>query len=284
MKLLTYEVGGKMRAGALEGDTVREIPGFSGVDELIAKGGAGAARRMATGEEVALQDVKVRAPLRVPDKVLLAAVNYKAHGGEQKTALPTEPYFFTKFPSCIIGEGDPVVVPKVSSKVDWEAELGVVIGRKCKYASKAQALSFVAGYTVAMDVSFRDLQFPKGWPEKTNTLGQNWVKGKALDSALPLGPWIVTADEIPDPQRLDIGLKVNGVERQKANTEDMIFSVAELIAYLSDGITLHPGDLISTGTPAGVAAFTNAPYLKPGDVIETTVGRIGTLHNPVSAE
>ena len=285
MKLVSYEAGGRRHAGVLDGGRVVEVPGHADVGELIARGGVEALlRRRAEGAGVELRSVKVRAPLAAPDKVLMAAVNYGAHGAEQKTAPPAEPYFFTKFPSCIIGDGESILAPRASAKVDWEVELGVVIGKKCKYVSRSEALSYVAGYTVANDVSFRDLQIPEGWPQRTNPLGQNWVKGKALDSALPLGPCLVTSDEVPDPQRLSLSLRVNGVERQRGSTEDMIFTVAELIEYLSAGITLLPGDLISTGTPGGVALFSGAPYLKPGDLVEATVEGIGTLRNPVEAE
>ncbi|MDE1854007.1 MAG: fumarylacetoacetate hydrolase family protein [Thaumarchaeota archaeon] len=285
MKFLNYESDGSPRVGLLNDGLVFQIESASSVEELISRGSLGEIqRRTATlgGEE--LDRVKVRAPILTPDKILLAAINYRAHGTEQKNPPPAQPYFFTKFRSCLIGQGDPIILPRVSTKVDWEAELAVVIGKKCKYVARTEALSHVAGYTVANDISFRDLQFPEGWPEKTNTLGQNWVKGKALDSAFPLGPWLVTTDEIPDPQRLQLSLKVNGVERQSANTDDMIFSVAELIEHLSAGLTLMPGDIISTGTPAGVAVFSGAPYLKDGDVVEATIQGIGTLRNPVRAE
>ncbi|MDG6941421.1 MAG: fumarylacetoacetate hydrolase family protein [Nitrososphaerota archaeon] len=284
MKILNYEVGGAMRVGVLVDGQIFRIAHSANVEELIQRGPRELARISTASHPEEMNEVRVRPPILRPDKILLAAVNYKSHGAEQNATRPAEPYFFTKFSSCIIGQGDPILVPRVSKEVDWEAELAVVMGRKCRYASKADSLSYVAGFTVANDVSFRDLQFPQGWPEKTNTLGQNWVKGKALDAAFPLGPWLVTTDEIPDPQGLRLSLRVNGAERQSASTEDMIFSVAELIEYLSSGLTLLPGDIISTGTPAGVAAFTGAPYLKDGDIVETSIDRIGTLTNPVKAE
>ena len=282
MKLLNYEIGGVAKAGVFKDGKIFRVEGASSIEELFARGAN--LSKVALGGAEDPRKAVVRPPVITPDKILLAAVNYKAHGKEQVTQPPSDPYFFTKFRSCIVGQGDPIIIPRISKKADWEAELAVVIGKKCKYVSKGDALSHVAGYTVANDVSFRDLQFPPGWPEKTNTLGQNWVKGKALESALPLGPYLLTADDVPDPQRLRLSLKVNGVERQNASTEDMIFSVAELVAFLSSGLTLLPGDVISTGTPAGVAAFSGAPYLKDGDVVETTVDGIGTLRNPVRAE
>ena len=285
MKLLNYKSNGTAKVGFLKDGRISRIESAASIEELVSLGTLDKVkRREADSEGEELGGVRIRPPIVSPDKILLAAINYKAHGEEQGNPPPREPYFFTKFRSCIIGQDDPIVIPKVSRRADWEAELAVVIGKKCKYVRKSEALSYVAGYTVANDISFRDLQFPEGWPEKLNSLGQNWVKGKALDTALPLGPLMVTSDEIPDPQHLRLSLKVNNVEMQNASTEDMVFSVAELIEYLSSGLTLLPGDLISTGTPAGVAVFSGMPYLKAGDVVEATVQGIGTLRNPVRTE
>jgi 2-keto-4-pentenoate hydratase/2-oxohepta-3-ene-1,7-dioic acid hydratase in catechol pathway len=285
MKLLNYESDGSAKVGFLRDGKISRIESASSIEGLLSLGTLDESKLKEAGSKSEeLSRIRVKPPIAAPDKILLAAINYRAHGEEQRNPPPTEPYFFTKFRSCIIGQNDPIIIPKVSKRADWEAELAVVIGKRCKYVRKSEALSYVAGYTVANDISFRDLQFPKGWPEKLNSLGQNWVKGKALDSALPLGPVMVTPDEIPDPQRLKISLKVNNVEMQNGSTEDMVFSVAELIEYLSSGLTLLPGDLISTGTPAGVAVFSGMPYLKDGDIVEATVQGIGTLRNPVKAE
>jgi len=285
MKLLNYESDGSAKVGFLKDGKIFQIESASSIEDLLSLGTLGTVRWKEEGlKREELSRVRTKPPVVVPDKILLAAINYRAHSEEQKNPPPDEPYFFTKFRSCIIGQSDPIIIPKVSKKADWEAELAVVIGKKCKYVPKSEALSYVAGYTVANDISFRDLQFPEGWPERVNSLGQNWVKGKALDSALPLGPFLVTPDEIPDPQHLRLSLKVNNAEMQNASTEDMVFSVAELIEYLSSGLTLLPGDLISTGTPAGVAVFSGKPYLKDGDIVEATIQGIGTLRNPVKAE
>lgn len=284
MRLVNYDWNGEVRPGVLEDGLVFEVPSYPSVQQVIERGDLRGAVSARSADGTELDRARLRAPITSPDKILLAAVNYRAHGSEQNTPLPSEPYFFTKFPSCIVGNGQPILVPRRSTRADWEVELAVVIGKKCKYVGKSHALEYVAGYTVANDVSYRDLQIPEGWPNKPNALGQNWVMGKALDSALPLGPWLVTPEEVGDPQKLTLSLTVNGVQRQTGSTEDMVFTVAELIAYLSDGITLLPGDVISTGTPAGTAAFSGAPYLKDGDMVQAAVDGIGSLVNPVNAE
>ncbi len=160
----------------------------------------------------------------------------------------------------------------------------VIIGKKGKYIKKTEAMDHVLGFTVADDVSFRDLQFPSGWPNVLNPYGQNWVKGKSLDYAFPLGPWVITADEIDDPYSLNIRTTVNGEVKQDGNTSDMIFSIEELIEYASNGITLMPGDVISTGTPHGVAAFNQERFLSEGDIVEVTVSKVGYIRNRVKKE
>lgn len=231
-----------------------------------------------------IEDLKFNSPVLQPGKVFLAAVNYVSHSKEQDAEPPSEPYFFCKFHNAVIGNGDPIIVPKVSKKVDWEVELAVVIGKRGKYISKKDARDYVAGYTIANDVSFRDLQMPQAWPQRSNTLGQNWVKGKGLDNSFPLGPWLVTGKEIKDPNNLELSLTVNGDTKQKSNTQEMVFKIEDLIEYLSAGITLEPGDVISTGTPLGVAVFSGAPFLKDGDKVRASIQGIGNLENPVKSE
>jgi 2-keto-4-pentenoate hydratase/2-oxohepta-3-ene-1,7-dioic acid hydratase in catechol pathway len=243
-----------------------------------------AKRIVSSSEGIELGKVKLLSPILRPQKILLAAVNYISHSREQDLTPPPEPYFFSKFQNAIIGPEDPIIIPRISAKVDWEVELAVVIGKRGKYIPKNEARKYIGGYTISNDISFRDLQFPPGWPDKPNPLGQNWIKGKALDNSLPMGPWLVTPDEINDPYNLEISLSVNGNVMQKSNTSEMIFNAEEMIEYLSSGITLEPGDVISTGTPLGVAAFTRAPYLKDGDVVEASISGIGTLRNPVRSE
>jgi 2-keto-4-pentenoate hydratase/2-oxohepta-3-ene-1,7-dioic acid hydratase in catechol pathway len=231
-----------------------------------------------------VESVKLRSPILAPEKILLVARNYLSHNIEQNAKPPSEPYFFTKFRNALIGPDDPVVVPMISKKVDWEAELAVILGKAGKNIARKDAMEYVAGYTVANDISFRDLQFSTRSDNAAATLGSNWVKGKNLDSSFPLGPWLVTKDEVPDPNNLEISLTVNGKTRQHANTSDMVFKVDTLIEYASAGMTLKPGDIISTGTPEGVAAFSNGPFLKDGDAVEAQIDRIGVLRNRVRSE
>ena len=220
-----------------------------------------------------------------PEKILLMAVNYRSHRRESRTEdAPKEPYLFTKFRNTLIGPGAPVLIPKISLRVDWEVELSVIIGRAGKNIAKKDAMSYVAGYAVSNDISFRDFQFSTQLPGGNTKLGLNWVKGKGMDASFPLGPWLVTRDEIPNPHELQISLAVNGKTKQKSTTGDMVFTIDSIIEYISQGMTLKPGDIISTGTPEGVGAFTGGPYLKDGDVLEGTIEKIGTLRNPVQNE
>ncbi len=233
---------------------------------------------------IPVESVRFLSPILNPEKILLVAVNYISHSKEQNVKLPAEPYLFTKFRNALIGPSDPILIPKVSKKVDWEVELAVIIGKAGKYITKNDAMNYVAGYAISNDISFRELQFATRLPDGKTTLGLNWVKGKGLDSSFPLGPWLVTKDEIQDPHNLEISLSVNGETKQRSRTSDMVFRMDSLVEYISDGITLKPGDIISTGTPEGVAAFTGDRFLKDGDIVEATIDRIGTLRNPVRAE
>jgi 2-keto-4-pentenoate hydratase/2-oxohepta-3-ene-1,7-dioic acid hydratase in catechol pathway len=218
--------------------------------------------------------VRRHAPIPRPRKdVFGLGQNYAAHAAESGNAPPTAPIYFTKPPTTVIGPEEAIPYPQgLTTRLDWEVELGVVIGRGGRDIPEGRALEYVFGYTVFNDISARDLQY------RTS----QWFKGKSLDGSCPMGPVIVTADEIPDPQRLRLQLSVNGVKKQDSNTGDMIFSVARIIADLSAGMTLEPGDCISTGTPQGVGDGRKPPeYLKRGDVMEADVERIGVLRNPV---
>jgi 2-keto-4-pentenoate hydratase/2-oxohepta-3-ene-1,7-dioic acid hydratase in catechol pathway len=218
--------------------------------------------------------VRLHAPIPRPKKnVFCLGQNYAAHAAESGNPPPPAPIYFTKPPTTVIGPGEAIPYPQgLTTRLDWEVELGVVIGLGGRDIPEARALDYVFGYTVFNDVSARDLQYRTA----------QWFKGKSLDGSCPMGPVIVTADEIPDPQRLRLQLSVNGVKKQDSNTGDMIFSVARIIADLSAGMTLEPGDCISTGTPQGVGDGRKPPeYLKRGDVMDAEVERIGVLRNPV---
>lgn len=231
------------------------------------------------GSGTPLSSARLRSPVMYPEKIIMVGVNYWGHSREENIKPPENPYLFTKFRNTLIGPGEPILIPKVSHRVDWEVELTVVIGKKGKDISKGDAYGHVAGYTVSNDVSMRDFQ-----KKASVGLGLNWVKGKGMDGTFPLGPWLVTRDEIPDPHTLGISLAVNGEQKQSSNTADMIFKVDDLVSYASIGTTLQPGDVISTGTPGGVAEGSGSPFLKQGDVVEARIERIGTLRNPVEQE
>ena len=227
---------------------------------------------------LALAGLRLRAPIPHPIRnIVCVGLNYAEHVAESQSAggggAPQHPVFFTKPPQTVIGPDDEIPWHEhVTRAVDWEVELAVIIGRQGRDIPEAEALDYVFGYTVANDVTARDLQ----------ARHQQWYKGKGLDGYCPLGPAIVTADEIRDPQQLDISLRVNGIEKQRSNTKHMIFGVARLIAEWSAGMTLLPGDILLTGTPSGIGATRQPPeFLRPGDVVEAEVERIGVLRNTV---
>jgi 2-keto-4-pentenoate hydratase/2-oxohepta-3-ene-1,7-dioic acid hydratase in catechol pathway len=213
-------------------------------------------------------------PIERPGKIICVGLNYRDHAEEQGTALPEAPLLFAKWQNTLIGPGDPIVIPPVVTKCDYEAELGVVIGERARDVSAENALEAVAGYVCVNDVSARDLQFADG----------QWTRGKSPDTFCPVGPGLVSRDEIPDPQALPIRAILNGETVQESTTANMIFGVADVIAYVTRTITLEPGDLIATGTPAGVGAFRDPPlFMKPGDEVTIEIDGIGSLTNPVVA-
>jgi 2-keto-4-pentenoate hydratase/2-oxohepta-3-ene-1,7-dioic acid hydratase in catechol pathway len=213
-------------------------------------------------------------PLFTPRNVICIGLNYKDHAAEGGVPLPEKPVVFAKLNGCMIGPNAPIILPPDTQQVDYEAELAVVIGRRCRGASKSEALNYVAGYTCLNDVSARDFQF-----------GDNqWVRAKSQDTFGPMGPYLVTSVEIPDPQTLPIRCVVNGQILQESNTSKMIFGVRELIWFISRGITLEPGDVISTGTPHGVGFARKPPiFLKAGDQVVVEIDGVGRLSNPVTA-
>jgi 2,4-didehydro-3-deoxy-L-rhamnonate hydrolase len=214
----------------------------------------------------------VALPIERPQKIVCVGLNYRDHAEEQGTELPAAPLLFAKWPNTLIGPDEPIVIPPVTKQVDYEAELGVVMGKRVRGVSAENALEAVAGYLCLNDVSARDLQFSDG----------QWVRGKSLDTFCPVGPELVSAADVPDPQALAIRALVNGEALQDSNTSNMIFSVAEIVAHVSQAITLEPGDLIATGTPAGVGAFREPKvWLQPGDEVTIEIGGVGALTNPV---
>jgi 2-keto-4-pentenoate hydratase/2-oxohepta-3-ene-1,7-dioic acid hydratase in catechol pathway len=216
----------------------------------------------------------VALPIDRPQKIVCIGLNYRDHAEEQGTELPAAPLLFAKWPNTLIGPGDPIVIPPVTKQVDYEAELGVVMRERVRGASSENALAAVAGYLCVNDVSARDLQFSDG----------QWVRGKSLDTFCPVGPELVPAADVPDPQALAIRALVNGEALQDSTTGNMIFSVAEIVAHVSQAITLEPGDLIATGTPAGVGAFRDPQvWLQPGDEVTIEIEGLGALTNPVRA-
>jgi 5-carboxymethyl-2-hydroxymuconate isomerase len=213
-------------------------------------------------------------PIERPGKIICIGLNYRDHAEEQGVELPTAPLLFAKWPNALIGPGDPIVIPPIVTKTDYEAELGVVIGSRVRDVSLENALEAVAGYICVNDVSARDLQFADG----------QWTRGKSPDTFCPVGPNLVPRDEIQDPQSLAIRAILNGETMQESTTANMVFGVAELIAYITRTITLEPGDLIATGTPAGVGAFRNPRvWMNPGDEITIEIEGVGALTNPVAA-
>ena len=251
----------------------RGAAALSEIDALVAE----ARTRGITGDaSLTLADDAIEfLPAVYPGKILAIGRNYVDHAIEGGSAPPAAPLIFNKLSTSLSAHEAPIVLPAISSQVDYEAELAVVIGRRAKRVSEADALDYVFGYTLIDDVSARDLQFGDG----------QWVRGKGLDTFAPLGPFITTRDEITDVQALNIEGRLNNQVMQSSNTGKMIFGVAYLVSYISQGITLEPGDVIATGTPEGVGIFRDPPVvLKDGDVFEVTIEGLGTLRNPVVAE
>jgi 5-carboxymethyl-2-hydroxymuconate isomerase len=276
MKLVTCSGPQGARLGILGTDHVALLPGS--MLEFI-QSGALAWDQARADYQAGLLPVepltRLLAPLPNPGKIVAIGLNYMDHCREQKVAVPDRPIVFTKFTTAIIGPDETIAWERsVTDQVDFEVELGVVIGKTARNVPREQALEHVFGYTVIHDVSARDLQFSD----------KQWVRAKSLDTFCPLGPVIVTADEIPDPQNLRLACRLNGQTMQDSTTAEMIFGVAELIARLSQAFTLLPGDMIATGTPDGVGVFRKPPvFMQDGDVVEVEVEGIGVLRNPVRA-
>ena len=283
MKLVTLIHNGHTQIGAVVDDCVAIATGHiehaNDMITFLASGEAGLTAMqalIASGQHrVKSTDVLLLAPVPRPGKFLGIGLNYADHISETGRDKPEYPTFFTKQSTCVIGPGAAIHCPKVSEKVDYEGELGFVIGKRCRHVSVENAHEVIAGYTICNDVTVRD------WQHRTPT----WTLGKSFDTHGPMGPWLVTADEIADPHNLTLKTWVDEELRQNANTREMIFNCYEMIAYLSQVMTLEPGDVISTGTPAGVGVkMQPRGYLKPGQTVRIEIESVGTLTNPVLAE
>ena len=287
MRLVTFTYNGSSRLGALRSENSREVVDLNQADSHIPSdmltflqmGEAGLklareAFRQAT-QSLDLSAVKLQAPIPNPSKILCIGLNYSDHAAESGLPLPKFPIVFTKYNNTLVAHGESIILPKVSNQVDYEAELGFVIGKRGHYISEAEALSYVAGYLPVNDVSARDYQ---------NRTSQ-WTMGKTFDSFAPMGPALVTSDEVPDPHNLRISLSIGDEMLQNSNTNKLIFNIPQLVASLSEVMTLEPGDVVSTGTPPGVGFARKPPrFLKQDDVVSITIEHLGTLTNPVVDE
>lgn len=289
MKLITFapkSAPADLRVGVLRDDLVFDLRALTPQlpSEMIALLAAGrpaldviqqAVSAAQPKQALALSSVRLAAPIPRPGKIMCIGLNYRDHAKESNQPIPEFPTLFAKYSSCVIGPDEAIVIPKLTDKIDYEAELAVVIGRRARHVSEADALNYVAGYVPFNDVSARDYQ------SRTS----QWTIGKTFDTHGPMGPAITTADEIPDPQTLDISLEIGGEVLQHSNTRELVFTVQQLIATLSGVMTLEPGDVISTGTPSGVGAARNPKrWIKPGEVVKVSIDKLGTLSNPVVSE
>ncbi len=290
MKLVTYQTDHGPRVAALHDDHYVDlnqadpaVPScikalLAGGPALLAQAEAAAAKGSPLDKTNAdAANVELPPVIPSPQKIICIGLNYADHARESGLEPPTEPCVFSKFPSAVLAAGQPVVLPKASEAVDYEAELVVVIGRGGRHIAESRAREHIAGYCCGLDVSARDWQM--------NKPGGQWQLGKSFDTFAPIGPALVTADEIPEPGRLKIQLRLNGQTMQDSSTEQLIFSVETLVAYVSEICTLAPGDLIFTGTPPGVGFARKPPVLlKDGDVVEVEIESLGVLRNPMVAE
>jgi 2-keto-4-pentenoate hydratase/2-oxohepta-3-ene-1,7-dioic acid hydratase in catechol pathway len=264
VRFVTYDAGSGPRAGFLrDGESVVDVG-----DSLRALIAAGPLEQPADGEQLALSEVRLQPPIPDPDKIICIGLNYRSHAEEAGVEAPEIPTFFAKFRNALAPADSEVKLPAASSKVDYEAEVAFVIGRTAKDVSEADALDHIAGYTLLNDLSARDLQFAT----------PQWLPGKVFDGSAPCGPALVTPDEAGAPDAIGIELKLNGEVMQSATTADLIHSIPKLLAHLSTLMTLEPGDIISTGTPAGVGSVRQPRvWLKPGDRVEISSPSLGTL-------
>ncbi|HST22152.1 MAG TPA: fumarylacetoacetate hydrolase family protein [Blastocatellia bacterium] len=301
MKLLSMKIDGRDRAGILIGEEALDVTAFSEISERSGNELAGpladaldlylagierlkeitsrfnsdaalADEYRRAGAMRSLSEIKLNPPILTPGKILAVGLNYAAHAAEQNKKPPEMPLIFSKCVTALSAPDDLIRLPRISDQIDYEAELALVIGKEARSVSASVAFDYVAGYMIMNDVTARDLQQNE----------KQWTRAKGLDTFAPCGPWLVTADEINNPHSLDIQLSVNGEARQSSNTNDLIFKIPQLIEFISQDLTLRPGDIISTGTPSGVGVYSNPPiFLKDGDQIEINIACIGTLRNSV---
>lgn len=281
MKLCRYGEPGQERPGLIDADgTLRDLSGHVAdiAGDTLSDAGLAKLRALDPASLPAVEGPTRYGPCVAGiGKYMCIGLNYSDHAAESNMDIPAHPILFMKATSAVIGPDDDVMIPRGASTTDWEVELGVVIGKAAKHVSAADALDYVAGYCVCNDVSERDYQFK---------LSGQWVKGKSCDTFGPTGPWLVTRDEVPDPQNLDMWLDVNGTRMQTGNTRTMIFTVAQIIEHLSSLMTLHPGDVISTGTPPGVGLGQKPDpiYLRKGDVMEVWIEGLGQQRQAVTED
>lgn len=280
MKLCRFTFDGVTRIGRIDGDVVTDLSEAGAGTSMRALISELPTTRIAlesfAGQRHALTDVRLEAPIADPQKYLAIGMNYQEHAEEATAAgiaIPTSQLWFNKQVSCINGPYDTIELPRVSAQLDYEAELAFVIGTRCRHVAEADALTVIAGYMVSNDVTIRD------WQLRSPT----YTLGKSFDTHGPIGPWITTADEVPDPHGLNMHLSVNGEERQRSSTGDMIYNIRQQIAYLSTVMTLEPGDVIATGTPSGVG-IASRRFLKEGDIVRVEVDGLGHIENRVAAE
>ncbi|MCP5057895.1 MAG: fumarylacetoacetate hydrolase family protein [bacterium] len=283
MKLATFTEDNRTRVGVVVEDGIVDLstaaPDLPDEMTRLLSGGpdalAAAARAAKGAPTLRLADVHLESPVLRPPKILAIGLNYADHVAESGMETPKLPLVFNKQSTSVVGPGDPFHMPRASSSLDYEGELGVVIGQRCRHVPKERAAEVIAGLTVVNDVTVRD------WQLRTPT----WTIGKSFDTHCPTGPWIVTNDELPDPHCLDIKTWVNGELRQSSNTKHLIFSCFDLIEHLSTAFTLEPGDLIATGTPSGIGLGMKPPQLlKVGDVVKVAIDGVGELENTVIEE
>jgi 2,4-didehydro-3-deoxy-L-rhamnonate hydrolase len=278
MKLIRFGEEGKEKPGVIINDTCHDVSAcFQDYDEqFFENGGLAGLEKVIVAHKLPVVQVKrFGCPVKRPSKVVCIGLNYRDHANETHAAIPAEPVIFMKSTTAVIGPNDDIIIPRDSKKTDWEVEIAVVVGKKASYVEESDALNYVAGYVLHNDVSEREFQIERGG---------TWDKGKGCDTFAPIGPFLATKDEIADVDNLHMWLKVNGRTAQDSTTANLIFKIPFLVSYISRFMTLLPGDIISTGTPAGVGLGMKPPvYLKPGDVVELGIDGLGQSRQNVKA-